>query len=363
MSNLATQGRQEVDFFKTQRPDAAFQSLDPNAESLADGIGSSYGVIHYRGKTWSLRYKGETHIFTRQDDGTPANYIDVIILRSPAVKSRSYYESWEDEASLGKRPICASLGGIKPDNDVQEKQADVCGLCPRNEWKTDAKGKKTRDCSEYKRLAVLLLPSDTQRLLGAPLMEPVFLRVPPASLTDLANFGEQKAREQWHYSSFVTRISFDVTKAHPQFIFKGVMPLGSEEAKIVMELREDMQAKRITGENEVPLVTRVDPSPPASLGLAVALGGQPVASGFGERVIPGQLTQDTRQEAPLKIERMYEKGSVVDLTPQPGGAFGITLPPDEPSTNPGASGLTAADTGDVVEDTAMDARIAQLMKV
>ena len=86
-------------------------------------------------------------------------------------KSKSYYEGgFVEGASDGKRPVCASLDGVVPDSDVITKQSDACALCPRNEWKTDQNGRKGRDCSDYKRLAVLVLPNVTKAVLGQPLM-------------------------------------------------------------------------------------------------------------------------------------------------------------------------------------------------
>src|ERR1035437_2796736 len=151
--------------FTNARPAAAFASLGgEQTESLADGIGSSYGVVGYKGKVWSLRYHGAKHIFTRADDGSPMSYLDVIILRQGHTKSKSFYKSKDEgggydvDASEGKRPICASLDGITPDDDVLEKQSEHCATCKRNEWKTSPDGRKGRECTDYKRLAVLLLP-------------------------------------------------------------------------------------------------------------------------------------------------------------------------------------------------------------
>ena len=176
--------------FDTLRPAAGFASLDPTTDSLADGIGTSYGIIRYKGKVWTLRHGGKTHTFVRPDDGAPIGYIDVVVLRQPPGKSKSFFPAYDPNASEGMRPICASLDGITPDLDVQQKQADACAICPRNQWRMDAKGRKTRDYQDYKRLAVLIMPAQTKALLGDPLMEPAFLRIPPASLTDLAELGK-----------------------------------------------------------------------------------------------------------------------------------------------------------------------------
>jgi hypothetical protein len=241
-----------VDAFANELPDAAFAALNPADESLADGIGQSYGIVGYRGKVWTLRLRGETHTFTRKDDGTPSAFLDCIILRSAGYKSKSYYPAGSfEQDSGGQRPVCSALDGVTPDADVATPQATACAICPRNEWKTDANGKKRRECSDYKRLAVLLLPAETARLLGSALVEPVFLRIPAASLNDLAVLGEAMQKKGFHYSSYITRIGFNPEMAHPQMTFRALQKLTAAEAPVVLPLREDAQALRITGENEV----------------------------------------------------------------------------------------------------------------
>lgn len=241
-----------ISAFKGMVPAAAFAAaLDPTSESLADGIGSSYGIVGYKGKVWSLRLRGENYIFTRPDDGSPAAFLDVIILRSPGYKSKSFYPpgTYQD-GQIGTRPTCAALNGEQPDADIPTPQSVACATCPRNVFKLNAEGRKTRECSDYKRLAVLILPSQTKAILGAPLMEPVFLRVPAASLNDMALLGEGMAAQGFHYSSYITRIGFNPEKPHPQMTFRALQPLTDKEAPLVLPLREDPTAIRITGESE-----------------------------------------------------------------------------------------------------------------
>ncbi|HEV8695609.1 MAG TPA: hypothetical protein VGQ93_15725, partial [Lysobacter sp.] len=280
-------------------------------ESLADGIGSSYGVIGYKGKVWSLRYKGEHHTFTRADDGSPITYIDVIILRQAHEKSKSFYEDYDPNASEGKRPICASLNGITPDTDVTQPQSASCAVCPRNVWKTDANGRKTRECTDYKRLAVLLLPNQTRALLGSPLMEPVFLRVPPASLNDLSTFGETMRGQGWHYSSFVTRISFDPTQPHPKMQFRPLQELTDAEGPVVLPLRNDPMAKRITGEDQTGNIQGAA-RPLAAPAAATAITAQPAAATLAPAATPATVTAAVAPPAAVPIST-----GLVSLTPAP----------------------------------------------
>lgn len=295
----------------------AKEFMAQGADSLAEGIGSSYGIIGYKGKVWSLRYRGEKHVFVRPDDGTPAPSIDVIILRSPSVKSKSYYpreEGFDPNSNDGKRPTCSAIDGVTPDSDITTPQATACAICPRNEWKTDANGRKSRDCSDAKRLAVLLLPAQTQTLLGSPLIEPVFLRVPPASLNDLANMGETMDKQGWPYFSFITRVSFDPEQPHPKMIFRPIQQLTSAEAPVVMGLRGDPMASRITGEDVIG-TTR-----------PLAVTRQPVA-------------QVTQQQAPAVVQApVAAPAPVVPL------ATGLVAQPSTPppSAAPVVTGLTVA---------------------
>ena len=237
--------------FDNEVPDAAFASL-PQDESLADGIGQSYGVIGYKGKVWTLRYRGDTHQFTRPDDGSPAAYLDVVILRAAGWRSKSFYEGGFVDGNAGSRPTCSSNDGVNPDPDVQSPQSSACAICPRNEFKINTNGRKGKDCSDYKRLAVLVLPTQSAALFGgSPLIEPVFLRVPAASLNDLAILGEAMQKKGFPFSSFVTRIGFDITKPHPQMTFRALQKLSAAEAPTVLGLREDPIALRITGEQSL----------------------------------------------------------------------------------------------------------------
>ena len=353
-------------------PSQAFANL-PN-ESLADGIGSSYGVINYKGKVWSLRYRGEKHTFVRPDDGTPASYIDVVVLQRALPKSKSYYEKWDGGgASEGTRPICASIDGVVPDEDVQQKQADACSLCPRNEWKMQDTGRMGRECQDYKRLAVLLMPLQTKAILGEPLMEPVFLRVPPASLNNLAKMGEQMDHLGHPYISYVTRITFDPTKAHPEMVFHALQKLTDAEAPVVLTLRDDPLALRIIGAPRhlalpAPQVKREALAAPGTnpTGLSTSapftkVADASITSGLG-------MVASAPPATPATQEVISPAKSTIETSAS--GAFGGVI--DVPTaTDAGETAQassqsspqqTVVDTGEPDEaDAALDARIAQLM--
>jgi hypothetical protein len=257
------------------------------ATALSEGITGSYGVIGYRGKVWSLRYKGEKYNFVRPDDGTPAAAFDCIILRSARQKSKSLYEGFDENQSDGKRPLCASLDGIVPDDEYDPPQSPTCALCPRNNWHTNPQGKKVKDCTDYKRLAVLIAPALTVPFFGQALLEPVFLRVPAGSLQALGLYGEDLTRQGFAPYAVVTQVSFDPDAAHPKFVFRHKQVLSAADAPVILPMIKDDQSLRITGEDKVhqPRITH-------TMAKAVAGPAQPAP-------VPPQLpaTQPARQPA------------------------------------------------------------------
>lgn len=324
--------------FKDVKPSAAFASLDPQAESLADGIGSSYGIIGYKGKVWSLRLRGETYNFTRPEEGggfSPAPFLDVIVLRQLPAKSKSFYPPGSyNDGQIGVRPLCAALDGVTPDADITTPQSTSCVICPRNVFKLNAEGRKTRECSDYKRTAVLILPKMTKDLLGAALIEPVFLRVPAASLNDLALFGEGMRAQGFHFSTYVTRIGFNPEKPHPQMTFRATQKLGDKEAAIVMPLRDDPVAFRITGENEVgsgrivvqraPPAATIDTSAVDAARLAAAK-----AAAEAEAAVAAQSIAHAKNAAEAKLAAEHVKAAAAKVEADRVAAHTVTAPVTE----------------------------------
>jgi hypothetical protein len=308
------------------------------------------------------------------------NSIDVIILRAASNKSKSFYPpkaeggGYDPDASEGKRPDCASLDGITPDDDVPKKQADLCAVCPRNVWKTMPNGKKGQDCTDYKRLAVCVLPSLAARVMGHSFQEPAFLRVPPASLAGLAKFGEIAKAQGYHYSTFVTRISFDPDEPHPKFLYKAVALLGDAEAPFVLELRESAIARRITGEDtHTEAVARLASSQ-GPLALAAPAAKQevtpaPVSASVVSppKKAPEATTLSATTASPSEPEVIdMGFGAQADhtgaakpkkqRTKAEMAAAPVAAPAPVPTTQ------TAADTGDVTEsDADLDAQVAALL--
>jgi hypothetical protein len=133
----------------------------------------------------------------------------VIIIGANKKKSRIFFERAYDQNNPGP-PDCYSDNGFAPSVHAASPQARTCGECQWSKWGSDTSqltGKKTKACSEKKKIAVLVL-GDTTGLAYE-------LQIPPATLKNMANYasklkghsppGEQRPADP---ADCVTAISF-----------------------------------------------------------------------------------------------------------------------------------------------------------
>jgi len=364
----------------------AARTADPDLpmdESLAGGIGTSYGIVGYKGKTWSLRYRGETHLF-KNAQGELAQAIYVALLHAAPGKSKSYFPNYEDNAS--DPPLCSSLDGIVPDEGVEQQQAEACAVCPRNVLKTQPNGRRGKECQDYKRLAVMLMPNATAPMFGEPLLEPVFLRVPPKSLNSLAMLEQRMGPKGlgYHYSAYLTKISFVQVDAkgqpmsYPQMEFYAVRPFKPDEMTPIKDMRKDPQCQRITGEgggqraltgptnSSVNLAAFTKPAPKQ----LEAIPNQPSPAATGPLTAPSvTIVSDDAETglglAPAKqpgaqtVSPSEETGLVASADGTGGHAVLTTAQGSQQGSPPATATTTVADTGEPEEsDEELDRRIA-----
>lgn len=212
---------------------------------LAAGVQAGFGLIGYKGKVWSIRYRGDDQQLLRDDGDGPRNSIEVVILKGAAYISKIWYENGYVEGSTAA-PDCFSPNGVVPDPASAKRQANACASCPRNVWGskiTDA-GKKGKACGDSKRLAVVPLADIPNETFGGPML----LRVPAASLQDLATYGNKMQNLGYPYYGIATRIAFDANEAYPKFMFNAIRPLTDEEADQVIALQNTAEVTRVLAE-------------------------------------------------------------------------------------------------------------------
>jgi len=208
-------------------------------DDLGAAITGGFGLIGFRGKTWSIKHKGNELPLMRPDGDGPLNSIEVVILKAPNHLSKTWYKDQFSEGSTAA-PDCASSNGETPDAGVPHKQADACLTCKWNAFGSrpaqpgQTQVYKGKACSDTKRLAVVPLGDIMNEQFGGPLL----LRCPPASLSDLVNFSNLLKQIGYPYYAIGVKIGFDTTVAYPKFIFKPIRPLTDAEGKMVLEMRD-----------------------------------------------------------------------------------------------------------------------------
>lgn len=224
---------------------AVFAGQHASNDELGQGIQSSYGIIGYRGKVWSIKHQGTETQLMRDDGDGPRGSIEVVIVKAASAISKIFYANGYQDGS-NAAPDCWSTNGITPDAAAQNKQNATCAGCPMNAWgsRVTEAGKQGKACSDSRRIAIVPLNDMANERFGGPML----LRIPAASLKDLKAYGELLNSYQYPYYACATRISFDPKEAYPKFVFGAIRPLSDDEAKFVLDLRNEKRVANILNE-------------------------------------------------------------------------------------------------------------------
>lgn len=263
------------------------------ADDLDAGVSAGFPVMSLRGAKWRIVEGGEEHPIYMAGTKDLAPSIKVVILRANSALSKTFYAGQFVEGSDAK-PDCSSNDGIAPSPDSPKPQCTTCAACPQNVWgsKISPSGAKIKACADVRRLAIL--PADDMDY------SPILLRIPGASLADLAAYGKALKQRGIPYAAVVTKLSFDPDASYPKVLFQFERVLTAEEMAHV--------AARI---NE-PIVEDV-------LGLSAPRGAAPAlaapaADKFG---IPADVTPPaTATPAPAAAE-MEEAVAAVEAAAAP----------------------------------------------
>jgi hypothetical protein len=216
---------------------------DDNA--ITAGIKTGFPILGFKGKTWSIRYRGEVFPLMRDDGDGPRGSVDVVILKSSEHVAKFWYERGYEEGSV-EAPDCFSTNGLTPDPSSKKAQSKTCALCPKNQFgsRITPSGKKGKACSDTKRIAVTPVGDLHNETYGGPML----LRVPAASLNDMAMYAQMAKNAGFKTFAIATKISFDADQAYPKLKFSAIRPLKDDEAQVVLDLRNSPQIDRILQE-------------------------------------------------------------------------------------------------------------------
>jgi len=240
---------------KGKMPAHLAKALEASGEvfdEFSGGVVAGFPILSYRGKVWRVKKGGvEERYEDEEGDAVPA--IEVVLVKSNPNPSKVYYDETYEEGDES-RPRCFSADGIKPDPSIENPIHANCAGCPNNVWgsKIAESGKKTRACSDVRRMAVAFKHQLEEMEEGTRTIDDVdlfLLRVPPASLNPLREYVEKLLKPRG-VPPFVlyTRVGFDNTVAYPKLTFKPKGFLGEEAYEAVTALRESEQARAILAE-------------------------------------------------------------------------------------------------------------------
>jgi hypothetical protein len=195
----------------------AFNVSELNAD-LTVHAGGGFPVISIKGKIFAIVRDGERQVIPNpKDPESPASSIEVVLLKANKGTSKVFYlKGYDPKESEGQKPDCYSSDGVAPAADAKNPQSKKCATCPHNQWGsriTDKGASKGKACSDTVRIAVAP---------AGQLNDPMLLRVPPASIKALGEYGQVLAKRGVGYNMVVTKVAFDSEAESPKLTFKPV---------------------------------------------------------------------------------------------------------------------------------------------
>ena len=234
----------------------AFNVSELNSD-LTVHAGGGFPVISIKGKVFAITRDGERMVLPNpKDPDSPATSIEVVIIKANKGTSKVFYmKGYDPETSEGQKPDCYSNDGIAPAADAKNPQSKKCATCPHNQW-----GSRVTDKGTSKGKAC----SDTVRLAVAPagqINDPMLLRVPPASIRNLGEYGQMLAKRGVGYNMVVTKVGFDMEAESPKLTFKPVGFLDEDGFAQVREAMDSPVVADILGASPAPVEAAVEAAP------------------------------------------------------------------------------------------------------
>ena len=216
-----------IPFEGTTLPARLKSRVHPATSDFAANIGGGgFPVLSIKGKVFTLVKKQERTVLTRPDDPEEAaTFLEVVFIRANPNLSKIYYAKAYEEGAVVGKPDCYSNDGIKPAADVATPESKTCAACANNVWGTGAGGKGFK-CQSSRRVAIAA---------AGQLNEPMLLRIPPASLTPLAEYAKTLLNRGVDLPDVVTKIRFEREEATPKLTFQCVGILPDDRAAAVQD--------------------------------------------------------------------------------------------------------------------------------
>ncbi len=231
---------------------------------LTAHAGGGFPVISIKGKVFAVVRDGEREIqMNPKDPDSAATSLNVVLLKANKGTSKVFYiKGYDKDSSEGQKPDCYSNDGVEPAADAQNKQAKKCATCPHNQWgsRVSEKGAtKGKACADAVRMAVAP---------AGQINDAMLLRVPPASIKALGEYGQMLAKRGVGYNMVVTKVGFDLQAESPKLTFSAVGLLDDDGFAEVQEIAASDVVSNILGSSiaaavaaEVPAAAEEEEAP------------------------------------------------------------------------------------------------------
>lgn len=216
------------------------------SEAMTAGASAGFPRISIRGGRFRIREGKEEKVL-----GTT---LSAVIVGANPNTTKLFYKGSYDPKAEDNKPDCYSLDGVRPADDAEDPQAQLCATCDQNQWgsKLTESGGKMKACADQKRLAIISADDKSA--------EPVVyaFTVPPSSLGNFRNYAKLLESKGFPPELCVTKITFDETTSHPkpQFEFAGFV--SEDMVPIIDGLVVNPFIKEVTGETPIKL-TAIEP--------------------------------------------------------------------------------------------------------
>jgi hypothetical protein len=194
-------------------------------------------------------------------------HVDVIFVDANPNNSKLFYPGgYDPDESVA--PTCWSDNGVAPSDRVSVPQCVSCAACPMNVIgsRITPNNKAVKACSDSRRLAVIMADNPT-----GPIYE---LRVPPASLKNMANAFKSFNSRGIKIETMVWRLTFDTTAEFPQIIFNPASWITPEHVPVVQRLLGSQESATIVGRDDKPRTAAL----PAPAAPVAAIAPPPAAT-------------------------------------------------------------------------------------
>ena len=249
---------------------------------LTAHAGGGFPVISIKGKVFAVVRDGDREIqMNPKDPDSAATSLNVVLLKANKGTSKVFYiKGYDKDSSEGQKPDCYSNDGVEPAADAQNKQAKKCATCPHNQWgsRVSEKGAtKGKACADAVRMAVAP---------AGQINDAMLLRVPPASIKALGEYGQMLAKRGVGYNMVVTKVGFDLQAESPKLTFSAVGLLDDDGFAEVQEIAASDMVSNILGSSMVAAIAAEAPAEPEEEAPAPKAKAKPAVAEPAEEEAP-----------------------------------------------------------------------------